>query len=157
MPIGVKKGETRLTDEERRANKRALGRKYQKTPKQKANRKKVHENNRFKILEYYSKTLSNSDIPCCRCCGFNEHIDFLAIDHIAGKKQMDSIPELVKLGYSSEMQQESLKLWIIRNDFPDGFQTLCHNCNMAKGFYGKCPHETMEWNGNFDSTTAKRV
>ena len=26
--------------------------------------------------------------------------------------------------------------------FPPGYQVLCHNCNQAKGFYGKCPHQT---------------
>lgn len=31
--------------------------------------------------------------------------------------------------------------WLKTNGYPDGFQTLCHNCNMAKGFYGICPHK----------------
>ena len=22
--------------------------------------------------------------------------------------------------------------WLVRNDFPEGFQILCHNCNTAK-------------------------
>jgi hypothetical protein len=30
---------------------------------------------------------------------------------------------------------------LITNGFPSGFRTLCHNCNMAKGLYGTCPHE----------------
>ena len=35
----------------------------------------------------------------------------------------------------------------IKNNFPKGFQILCHNCNIAKGHYGKCPHEKKfkEW------------
>jgi len=32
-------------------------------------------------------------------------------------------------------------VWLKRNYFPTGFQLLCHNCNLAKGFYGKCPHD----------------
>lgn len=32
--------------------------------------------------------------------------------------------------------------WVINNNFPSGHQVLCHNCNLAKGFYGECPHET---------------
>jgi hypothetical protein len=36
--------------------------------------------------------------------------------------------------------------WIIENNYPDGFQILCHNCNVAKGLIGNnntCTHETM--------------
>ena len=96
---------------------------------------------RLKVLQTYSKRLSNSDIPCCWCCGEKSHIGFLAIDHIAGKKQMDSEPKLVELGYSSSFVSGTLLTWIIKNNFPKGFQILCHNCNQAKGFYGKCPHQ----------------
>ena len=54
---------------------------------------------------------------------------------------MDSEPELVKLGYSSSLRNAPLQKWIIENNFPKGFQILCHNCNVAKGLYGECPHE----------------
>ena len=57
---------------------------------------------------------------------------------------MDSIPELVKLGYSSKLQGGDLHNWIIKNNFPDYFQILCQNCNFAKGMKknnNKCPHE----------------
>ena len=93
------------------------------------------------VLQHYSQILSKSDVPCCNCCGENSFVEFLAIDHIIGRKQMDSVPELVKIGYSSKLIAQQLIDWIIVNDFPKGFQILCHNCNMAKGVYGKCPHE----------------
>ena len=98
---------------------------------------------RFNVLATYSKLLSNSDVPCCNCCKLNTHLDFLAIDHIAGKKEMDSEPELVKLGYSSKFKGGKLHKFILDNNFPKGFQILCHNCNFAKGHSkdGKCPHE----------------
>ncbi len=32
--------------------------------------------------------------------------------------------------------------WLVHNNFPSGFQTLCHNCNQAKSLYGICPHQT---------------
>ena len=96
---------------------------------------------RLNVLVGYSKRLSNSDVPCCNCCGENTAVEFLAIDHIAGKKQMDSIPELVKIGYSSKLKGRKFLNWITDNDFPMGIQILCHNCNVAKGIYGKCPHE----------------
>jgi len=93
------------------------------------------------VLVGYSKRLSNSDVPCCNCCGENTAVEFLAIDHIAGRKKMDSEPELIKLGYTSLLQNQALIKWIIEKNFPKGFQILCHNCNAAKGYYGKCPHK----------------
>ena len=99
---------------------------------------------RLEVLQYYSKQLSKSNIPCCRCCGENFHIDFLAVDHIVGMKKMDFEPELVKSGYSSSMGTNNLMHWIIVNNFPKGFQVLCHNCNFAKGIVrnsNRCPHQ----------------
>jgi len=106
---------------------------------------KIRFEKRLKILQVYSKRLSNSDIPCCRCCGENFHIDFLSVDHIAGRREMDSELELKKLGYSSKLARNGLMRWIINNNFPDGFQILCTNCNFAKGMKknnNTCPHET---------------
>ena len=31
--------------------------------------------------------------------------------------------------------------WLKRNDYPPGFQVLCHNCNWAKHALGRCPHQ----------------
>ena len=95
---------------------------YQQTPEYKKKQKVFRANQRLIILQYYSKRLSKSNIPCCNCCGENLHINFLAIDHIAGKKQMDSEIELVKIGYSSKLKNTSLRRWIIENNFPKGFQ-----------------------------------
>ncbi len=114
------------------------------TPEFRAKGRTLHNNERLKIFQEYSKRLSNSDIPCCNCCGLNNYLDFLAIDHVLGKKQMDSVPELVKIGYSSKLKEGRLYQWIVDNDFPEGFQILCHNCNFAKGYprnNGKCPLE----------------
>jgi len=134
---------------------KAIARKRERTPKHKAWRKErratpeyqskstaLRLEIRLKVLQYYSKRLSKSDIPCCRCCG-ESNIAFLAIDHIAGRKKMDSEPELVKLGYSSSLISGALQRWIIANNFPKGFQILCHNCNIAKGHSkdNKCPHQ----------------
>ena len=133
---------------ERKAKKKEYQKKYNtiyySTHESKVWRKeyqKKDDDQRLKILQGYSKRLSNSDIPCCNCCGLNEYLDFLALDHITGKKQMDSIPELVKLGYSSKLENNKLKDWIIKNNFPKGFQILCWNCNISKGYSknNKCP------------------
>ena len=115
-------------------------------PKRKARRKEIREDRRLKVLQHYSTRLSKSDIPCCNCCGLNSHLEFLSIDHITGRRQMDSEPELVKLGYSSKLKNNALFKWLIEYDYPEGFQILCHNCNQAKGMPKNnniCPHETI--------------
>ena len=137
---------------------KAMEKKRAASPKTKATRKKrrqtpqgraeakarsiVEASIRLKVLLAYSKRHSNSDIPCCACCGLTSHLDFLNIDHVLGKKQMDSIPELVAIGYSSELKYKKLINWIIEHDFPEGFQILCQNCNFAKGMKknnNECP------------------
>lgn len=81
---------------------------------------------RLQVLIHYS-----SNPPQCKCCNENI-IQFLSIDHINGggnKHRKES-----KIGY--------IYSWLIKNNFPEGFQVLCHNCNMAKGYYGECPHSS---------------
>jgi hypothetical protein len=149
------------TDEERKVQKNV----YSQTPEYKVREKIRYQNqeyktdkhvtyvtNRLKILSYYSKHISNSKIPCCNCCGENSHVDFLAIDHIAGKNQINSEHELIKLGYSSKLKGKGLINWIIENTYPEGFQILCHNCNVAKGLIGNnniCTHETIHQEETF--------
>jgi len=74
----------------------------------------------------------------CACCGESTY-EFLSIDHIDGggnkhRKEINS-----KGGWA-------FATWLKKNDYPEGFQVLCHNCNMAKGCYSKCPHEEMRKN-----------
>lgn len=84
---------------------------------------------RVRVLQYYS-----APIPFCACCGEKE-VKFLSIDHIEG----GGTSHRKHLG-KSEGKKGNIVLWIIRNNFPPGFQILCHNCNCAKGYYGACPH-----------------
>jgi len=86
----------------------AKRKKRERSPEHKAKKAAATAKTRFKVLQHYSKRLSNSNIPCCRCCGENSHVDFLAIDHIAGRNQMNYEPELVKLGYSSKLLGSTL-------------------------------------------------
>jgi hypothetical protein len=121
---------------------KAKQKEYDSRPEVKLRKIEQYQYDRLIILQTYSKRLSNSDVPCCICCGENFHSDFLAIDHIAGRKQMDSEPELVKIGYSSKLLNHQLIKWIIENNFPSGFQILCANCNFAKGMKknnNECP------------------
>jgi len=128
-------------ENEQRPERKAKRRERHSKPEYVVKMKDTRVDKRLKVLQHYSKLISKSDIPCCNCCGLNSYVEFLAIDHIAGRFEMDSEHELVKLGYSSKKSTNSLLKWIIDNNFPKGFQILCHNCNSAKGFYGKCPLE----------------
>jgi len=141
------KGKAKSKEYRASKNFKAVQKKYSSSEKGKAKSKerylgeKGHPALRLKILQHYSKHLSNSDIPCCRCCGLNSHNQFLAIDHAQGRYKMDSIPELTNLGYSSKKTGDPLLRWIIKNNFPKGFQILCHSCNVAKRDDGHCPME----------------
>ena len=79
------------------------------------------------ILQYYSK----NEIPFCKCCNEKE-IKFLCLDHIngGGKKHRQEVGE-----------GTNFYRWLKNNNYPKGLQVLCYNCNMAKGFWGKCPHQ----------------
>lgn len=70
----------------------------------------------------------------CQCCS-EVTPEFLAIDHVHN----DGEAHRRELGGYGR----SIYRWLAANEFPqDGrFQLLCHNCNMAKGLYGGCPHQ----------------
>lgn len=61
----------------------------------------------------------------CSLCGYDSDIDALTIDHINnnGKEHRKQLNV-----YASK----DLYRWLIKNNFPDGFQILCMNCNMLK-------------------------
>lgn len=63
----------------------------------------------------------------CATPGCEASEDRLTIDHVDGRGKEHR--ELHGLGrYSVRMYR-----WLIRNDFPDGFQVLCVSCNASKG------------------------
>jgi len=83
------------------------------------------KNQRLKVPSHYSnKSLS------CACCGEVTY-EFLSIDHIDGGGTQ----------HRKELGSKYIYSWLIQQEFPEGYQVLCHNCNMAKGFYKECPHQ----------------
>ncbi len=75
----------------------------------------------------------------CACCGLKQY-EFLCIDHIEGggnehRRSLEMSKD--RCGSSST----NFYKWLEKNNYPEGFQTLCHNCNMAKSIYGACPHK----------------
>lgn len=85
--------------------------------------KMSHDRDRLMVLVGYGHK--------CACCSETE-AKFLALDHVHG---------------GGSIHRKALK-WrnkvyrlVISNGFPPEYQILCHNCNMAKAFYGQCPHQ----------------
>lgn len=66
----------------------------------------------------------------CTCCGESQW-QFLSIDHINNDGAK----------HRSEIGQSNVYKWAEDNGFPNTLRLLCYNCNMARAFYGVCPHE----------------
>lgn len=66
----------------------------------------------------------------CSCCGETE-VAFLTLEHLNGG------------GREHRRGTGSLSVYreIIKNNFPHEYTVLCMNCNFAKRFGKKCPHE----------------
>lgn len=86
--------------------------------------KKYHQSLRQKVLSHYG-----GQKPVCKCCG-ESNTAFLTIDHING-------------GGSQHRKRVRTDFygWLVRENYPKGFQLLCFNCNSAKHIYGICPHK----------------
>jgi hypothetical protein len=71
----------------------------------------------------------------CECCGIDE-FEFLCLDHIHGGGSKHK-RELKVIG-------NHFYKWVIDNNYPkDILRLLCHNCNMAFGAFGYCPHDNI--------------
>ena len=140
---------------EYRAKNRESVNQYQREYYQK-NREKMRENDRIRRLEHIDERRKRSRVyhekvakqkhleikikvfthysngkPKCACCGENL-IEFLALDHIKGREAM-----------GDKRGDTGIKIYrrLEKNGFPSGYQILCHNCNIAKGKDGICPHK----------------
>ncbi len=82
------------------------------------------------VVAHYS-----SGTMVCACCG-ESNIEFLSIDHINGGGNKHR--KIIKKNGSSFYR------WLIKENFPLGYQVLCLNCNIAKSRFGHCPHENMK-------------
>lgn len=89
---------------------------------------KYRKHLREKVIAHYSKRSS-----CCACCGISD-IDVLGIDHINGGGNQ----------HRKQIGKDATYLWLVKNNFPEGFQVLCHNCNMSKWLNGRCLHEVQK-------------
>lgn len=72
-----------------------------------------YETIRNECLSYYS----GGKLECNIC--HENNIQFLALDHIHGGGKKNGVKNICE--------------WIRLNNYPEGFQVLCHNCNYVKG------------------------
>lgn len=87
-------------------------------------KKNYWKKQRLKVLSYYS----NNKLECA-CCEEVTY-EFLVIDHIDGGGTQ----------HRKSLGSKYIYSWLIQQEFPKGFQVLCHNCNSARAFYKECPH-----------------
>lgn len=74
----------------------------------------------------------------CVCCG-EDREPFLVIDHVNGDGSAHRA--IVRNGGGSKSGGGVWTYrWLKKNGWPEGFQVLCANCNMAKERPGGCPH-----------------
>ena len=138
-----------MTDEEKKQKRREYQRAYIAKWRVK-NKDKIRQQGRDRwqnmtLEERSAKVLSNKNRRIrlriaaiehyggkCACCNERQP-EFLAIDHIGGGGN----------AHRKSITTKSIGEWLYANSYPDGFQVLCHNCNMAEGIYGRCPHKTI--------------
>lgn len=72
----------------------------------------------------------------CACCE-ETTVAFLSVDHVENNGAEHR--RMIGKGGAPTYR------WLVKNGFPDGFQVLCHNCNIGKyRNNGVCPHQTSE-------------
>jgi len=97
--------------------------------------KEIRKKTKLEVYTHYS-----NGVPKCACCGVTG-IEFLTVDHIIPKREMEKDQKLIEKRFRANFKANRLSQWLIKNNFPKGFQILCWNCNYAKGVFGDCPHK----------------
>jgi hypothetical protein len=97
--------------------------------KQKEYRRARYRECQLKVFKAYSK----SEVPHCAKCNFND-VRALTIDHMNddGADHREAIRK--ELGRVSKIGAEAQYYWLVDNNFPQGFQVLCHNCQHIKKY-----------------------
>jgi len=99
------------------------------------NKKRILEQHKLRRRELKKEILIHygGSPPECACCG-EFRIEFLCIDHVNGRGEQHRR----EIGLRSGV---NFYYWLRDAGFPPGYRVLCHNCNMALGAYGYCPHQ----------------
>lgn len=109
---------TKMTPEQHEAFKRDM----------RESAKARHARRREAALDHYGRE--------CACCGETEVV-FLTMDHIDNNGNTHRM----ELG-GSKRGSGPIYRWLEKEGYPDGFQTLCFNCNTGRHINGGiCPHQ----------------
>ena|SRR5208282_747854 len=91
---------------------------------------------RLEAYSHYSTTI----IPSCVCCG-EQTILFLTIDHINNNGAEER--KLINHGKNGRAGS-AFYSWLKRQNYPEGYQLMCYNCNMGRYRNGGiCPHKVQ--------------
>lgn len=133
-----------MTEEEKKIANAKYQRKYRKKNLRDTRKREVshYEKMKLEVYKHYAckdvYVVGGEEFPCkeihCACCDESEY-KFLCIDHINNDGAKD------RRDNPSHATGRGLYTRLIKEGYPEGYQLLCFNCNMAKGIHGKCPHE----------------
>jgi len=93
-----------------------------------ATKKRYARKLKLEVMTHYGRV--------CACCR-EDQLEFLAIDHIHGNGAADRLEKTGKRNAAGDTFYRKLK----HLGYPEGYRVLCHNCNMAFGCFGYCPHQ----------------
>lgn len=100
----------------------------------------THKKFRSRIKEIVLNHYSNNTLKC-QCCGEDDYHG-LTIDHINN----DGTEHRKEVGTGNGLYK-----WLIKNNFPGGFQVLCWNCNCIKYYFKSCEYRKNKYNGEYMS------
>lgn len=80
---------------------------------------------RLEMLEAYGAE--------CACCG-EERPEFLTLEHKTG------VPDHHRTATGKRLSGRALYRRVKKEGYPDAYEILCFNCNLARSIYGTCPH-----------------
>jgi hypothetical protein len=89
--------------------------------------KQTHSELKYDVFLHYSKNKIQ-----CNCCGENE-FEFMTVDHIEG----------IQKTKHPKLRSVFLYRWLVKNNFPEGYQILCYGCNLLKSNNLVCPHQKI--------------
>lgn len=122
----------RKWEKENKEIKNTRCREYRKKDPEK--QREIQKKSRIK-LKIETMTRLCDGTPKCSCCG-ESILEFLTIDHINGGGGK----------HRSELKRGSgdIYRWLKSNNYPEGFQVLCFNCNSSKHYgNGVCAHKRI--------------
>jgi hypothetical protein len=88
--------------------------------------KERHANAKKLCIEYYSNGTNK-----CICCGESIY-EFLSLNHINGGGNKDR---------KTFKGARTFCEYLVKNNYPNGLNVMCYNCNLSYGFFGYCPHQ----------------